>query len=125
MNGRFVVQRNGRSIVPLRNGEFEWAMTAPGEFYISGRAVDALAAYEKYPKPGETGSIIAPDSGVIENVRVKSLTFDESGIKMRVRNYFDADWSGSHEWELECIPGVTWFWDYASAAEYISSKYST
>ena len=118
MRNRFVINQDGRNIVPMRNGEFEFVMSAPDEFFITGPAVNALARFESYPEPGEQGCIIDPETNEIVNVEVKSITFDFSGCHMHADYYLGKRTKKPNGWDMKCIPGETWFKDFEQAKVY-------
>ena len=106
----FVIKQNGRNVIPLRNGEFEVAIHGAGEIFISGRAVDALASYESYPKPDEDGFVFNPETGEPILVKVLSITYSFTGHSIVCRAIGE-----STTYEIKCLPGATWFKDYESA----------
>ena len=87
---KFVVEHNSKNIVPLRNGEFEITMPAPGELYISGRAVNKLAEYEAIPAPGTKVYIIdfplKSERDSIFECSVEAVIWNDVGWFVRARS---------------------------------------
>lgn len=115
--GRFTIQHCGRNIIPVRNGEFDIVNDENGS-YIFGRAVDALAVYEKYPKPGEKGFYLDKPARSIYAVEVVSITFHKHGHSMDAMREDD----GEVLENIECFPGVTWFTNAADAEDILRNS---
>lgn len=110
MSSKFVIKHNGRNIIPLRNGEFEVCMPAPGELYITGRAVEKLATLESYPRPHDV--IYAMFPGYPQEVQVIEVRFAVNGTSMTVKCP-----SGGDLKIIPCVPGKTFFWNLEEAVQ--------